>query len=159
MVSLTMLVVGVFALLSWDSAFPDRRDALVLAPLPARGRTLFAAKIAAAASALGLTVAAFNSLAGFAWPLMLAPRGSGVVGTIRFVAAFWVTFLAAGAFLYCAVLAVQGVAAQLPRRWYLRVSSALQIAMFILFLGVFCFQPSLNTAKMLGAAENQPTLA
>src|SRR5450631_4796835 len=37
MVSLTMLVVGVFALLSWDSAFPDRRDVLVLAPLPVRG--------------------------------------------------------------------------------------------------------------------------
>jgi hypothetical protein len=159
LVSLTMLVVGVFSLLSWDSAFPDRRDVLVLAPLPVRGRTLFAAKIAAAASALGLTLAAFNSLAGFAWPMVLAPRGSGLAGTIRFAAAFWVAFLAAGTFLYCAVLAVQGVAAQLPRRWYLRVSSLLQIAMFTLFLGVFCFQPSLTTATALGAAENQRTLA
>src|ERR1035438_1718438 len=32
MVSLTMLVVGIFALLNWDSTFPDRRDVLVLAP-------------------------------------------------------------------------------------------------------------------------------
>ncbi len=159
MVSLTMLVVGVFALVSWDSTFPDRRDVLVLAPLPVRGRTLFAAKIAAAASALGLTVAALNSVAGFAWPMILAPPGSGLAGTMRFVAAFWVTFLAAGTFLYCAVLGVQAVAAQLPRRWYLRISSVLQIAAFILFLGVFCFQPSLTTATALGAPENQRTLA
>jgi hypothetical protein len=157
-VSLTMLVVGVFALLNWDSTFLDRRDVLVLAPLPIRGRTLFAAKIAAAASALGLTVVAWNSLAGFAWPLALAPGGSGFAGTMRFVAAFWVTLLAAGTFLYCVVLGVQAVAAQLPRAWYLRVSSVLQIAAFILFLGVLCFQPSLDTARALGAPENQRTL-
>jgi hypothetical protein len=159
MVSLTMLVVGVFALLSWDSTFPDRRDVLVLAPLPIRARTLFAAKIAAAASALGLTVAAWNSIAGFVWPMMLAPPGSGFAGTIRFVMAFWVTIVAAGTFLYCTVLSVQAVAAQLPRRWYLRVASVLQIAAFILLLGVVCFQPSLNTAAALGAAENQRALA
>ena len=32
-ISVTMLVVGVFALLSWDSTFPDRRDVLVLGAL------------------------------------------------------------------------------------------------------------------------------
>jgi hypothetical protein len=159
MVSLTMLVVGVFALLSWDSAFPDRRDVLVLSPLPIRGRTLFAAKIAASASALGLTVVAWNCLAGFAWPLALSPRGSGLVGTLRFVMAFWVALLAAGAFLYCALLGVQAIAAQLPRRWYLRVSPVLQVAALVLFLGVICFQPSLNTATALAAPQNQRTLA
>lgn len=158
LVSLTMLVVGVFALLSWDSTFPDRRDVLVLAPLPVRVRTLFAAKIAAAASALGLTVAVFNSLAGFAWPTMMAPPSLGFAGTMRFVAAFWATLLAAGTFIYCAVLGVQAVLALLPRRWYLRVSSVLQIAMFTLFLGVFCFQPSLTGVTALGAPENQRTL-
>ena len=159
MVALTMLAVGLFAVLSWDSTFLDRRDVLVLAPLPVRGRTLFAAKIAAVGSALGLTVAALNCLSGFAWPMTLAPPGSGMVGTLRFVAAFWIALPAAGAFLYCAVLGVQGVAAQLPRRWYLRVSAFLQMGAFILFLCVFFLQPSLATARALGAAENQRMLA
>ena len=159
LISLTMLVVGVFTLLSWDSTFLDRRDVLVLGPLPVRVRTLFAAKIAAAASSLGLTVAAWNWLAGFAYPIALAPPGSGFAGTIRFVVTFWVTLPAAGAFLYCAVLGVQAVTAQLPRRWYLRVSSVLQIAAFILLLGVVCLQPSLDTATALGAPENQRALA
>ncbi len=159
LISLTMLVVGVFALLSWDSTFPDRSDVLVLGPLPVRGRTLLAAKIAAAASALGLTVALWNSLGGSIWPMILAPAGSGFAGTLRLVAAFWVALAAAGAFLYCAVLGVQAAAAQLPRRWYLRLSPVLQIGAFILFLGVICFQPSLNSAAELGAAENQRALA
>jgi hypothetical protein len=159
LISLTMLVEGVFALLSWEATFLDRRDVLVLAPLPVRVRTLFAAKIAAAASALGLTLAAWNCISGFTWPMMLTPPGSGLAGMIRCVAAFWVTLVAAGTFLYCTILGVQAVAAQLPRRWYLRVSSVLQIAAFILLLGVVCLQPSLDTATALGAPENQRVLA
>ena len=158
LVSLTMLVVGLFALLSWDFIFPDRRDVLVLGPLPVREHTLFAAKIAAAASALGLTVMAWNSLAGFAWPVALAPAGYGFAATLRFVAAFWVTLLAAGTFLYCLILGVQAAVAQLPRSWYMRLSSVLQIVLFALLLGVVCFQPSLNTAAALAAPENQRTL-
>jgi hypothetical protein len=41
LISGTMLVVGLFTVLSWDSTFPDRRDAAVLLPLPVRTRTLF----------------------------------------------------------------------------------------------------------------------
>ena len=141
LLSLNMLVVGVFALLSWDSTFPDRRDVLVLAPLPISGRTMFTAKIAAVASALGLVVAAWNSLAALAWPMVLSPQGAGIWATVRFIAAFWVALIASGVFLYCTVLALQGLAAQLPRRWYLRVAPILQIGAFMLFLGAVFFQP------------------
>jgi CubicO group peptidase (beta-lactamase class C family) len=66
-----MLIVGLFAVLSWDSTFPGRRDVLVLAPLPLLPRTLFLAKIAGVATALGITVATLHSLAGIVWPLAL----------------------------------------------------------------------------------------
>jgi hypothetical protein len=36
-----MLVVGLFAVLSWESTFPDKRDVLVLGPLPVRAGTMF----------------------------------------------------------------------------------------------------------------------
>ena len=71
LIATTMLVVGMFAVLSWDSTFPDRRDILVLAPLPVRARTLFVAKVATVASALSLTVLVFHAAAGLAWPLAL----------------------------------------------------------------------------------------
>ena len=72
LIATTMLAVGLFAVLSWESTFPDRRDVLVLGPLPVRARTLFLAKVAAVATALGLTVASLHALAGIAWPLALA---------------------------------------------------------------------------------------
>jgi CubicO group peptidase (beta-lactamase class C family) len=70
----TMLVAGLFAVLSWDSTFPDRRDVLILSPLPVRTRTLFLARVAAMTTALGLAVALLNIPAGFAWPLGLNYR-------------------------------------------------------------------------------------
>jgi CubicO group peptidase (beta-lactamase class C family) len=72
LISTTMLVVGLFAVLSWDSTFPDRRDVLVLGPLPVRARTIFLAKAAAVASALGIAVLTLNSLTGIAAPVAFA---------------------------------------------------------------------------------------
>ncbi len=71
LIATTMLVVGLFAVLSWDSTFPNRRDVLVLAPLPVRATTLFLAKVAAVASALSLTVLTLHVACGFVWPLTL----------------------------------------------------------------------------------------
>ena len=76
LIATTMLVVGLFAVLSWESTFPDKRDVLVLGPLPVRARTMFLAKVAAVASALGLTLALLHGVAGIAWPLALAQYDS-----------------------------------------------------------------------------------
>ncbi len=76
LIATTMLVVGLFAVLSWESTFPDRRDVLVLGPLPVRARTLFLAKVAAVSTALGLTLASLHVAAGIAWPLALAQVSS-----------------------------------------------------------------------------------
>src|SRR4051812_45250558 len=91
LIATTMLVVGLFAVLSWDSPFPDRRDILVLSPLPIRTRTLFLAKTAASASALGLTVVSLNLCTGLTWPLRFA-EGS-IVGILRSLGAYWITML------------------------------------------------------------------
>jgi len=88
LIAATMLVVGLFAVLAWDSTFPNQRDVLVLAPLPVRGRTLFLAKVAAAATALGLTVLGLHCMAGLAWPLGLARQARPqIVSTLTFDAA------------------------------------------------------------------------
>ena len=78
LIATTMLVVGLFAVLSWDSTFPDRRDVLVMAPLPVRARTMFLAKVAAVATALALTVALLHSLAGLIWPAAFAAQATPV---------------------------------------------------------------------------------
>lgn len=87
LIATTMLVVGLFAVLSWESTFPDRRDVLVLRPLPVRASTLFLAKVAAVGSALGVTVAALQMFAGIAWPLVLAQYHSAPAPALIFDAA------------------------------------------------------------------------
>ncbi len=166
LIATTMLAVGLFAVLSWDSIFPDRRDVLVLAPLPLRTRTLFLAKVAASATALGVTVAALNSATGIALPMVLTPWENDLLDLVlsfapyRAFAAYWITMLAAGAFIFCSVLCVQGLSALLlSHRRFLRLSSFLQMGAFCLFLCVYFFEPSLATPKALAAAENQRLLA
>ncbi len=68
LIATTMLLVGLFAVLTWNSTFPDKRDLMILAPLPVRTRTLFLAKVAAVATALGLLIIALHALAGLVWP-------------------------------------------------------------------------------------------
>jgi hypothetical protein len=153
LISTTMLVVGLFAVLSWDSTFPDRRDVLVLAPLPIRARTLFLAKVSAAAAALGLTVVALHCLAGLGWPFHFVPKGGN---GLRSLAAYWITMISAGAFNFCCVLGVQGLGAQfLPRRYFLRLSAFLQMAAFCWFMCSYFVEPSLVTPAAFTAPQNQ----
>ena len=45
LIATTMVVIGLFSVLNWDSIFPDHRGVLVLAPLPV-GEPVFPAKLA-----------------------------------------------------------------------------------------------------------------
>ena len=160
LIATTMMVVGLFTVLCWDSTFPDRRDILILCPLPVRARTMFAAKVAALGTALSLTVSAVNVFTGISYPFALGWLSGGILGMVRSFAAYWATMLAAAAFLLCSVLALQGVAAQLlPRRYFLRLSGALQLAAFCLILTVYFLQPPLATPTALAALEDRHLLA
>jgi hypothetical protein len=158
LIATTMLAVGLFAVLSWDSAFLDRRDVMVLAPLPVRPRTLLFAKIAALATALSLTILALNALTGLAWPIVFAGANSGFGDVIRSLAAYWTTMIAAGVFILGSVLGLHGLAAQLPRRRYLRVSALLQMAVFCLLLSVYFLQPTPVTIRGVAALESRHLL-
>ncbi|MES1258069.1 MAG: hypothetical protein ABUS51_06550, partial [Acidobacteriota bacterium] len=72
--------------------------------------------------------------------------GGGALDFLRLFAAWWITMMAAGAFIYCCVLGAQGIAAQLlPRRHFLRVSSFLQLAAFGIFVAAYFLEPKLVT--------------
>lgn len=76
LIATTILVVGLFAVLSWDATFPDRRDVLVLAPLPVRARTMFIAKVAAVGTSLGLTIVLLHCAMGLFLPLLFAAHAT-----------------------------------------------------------------------------------
>jgi hypothetical protein len=51
------------------------------------------------------------------------------------------------------------VAGQLPRRWYLRLSAVLQIAVFCLILGTYFLDPPLSNPEAFASPRNQHALA
>ena len=156
----TMTVAGLIAVLNWDSAFPDRRDVLVLAPLPVRASTLLLAKISALFAAPGLAMIALNLFIGLAWPLVFISDDAGFLGALRSWPAYWVTLLAAGGFFVFTLLAVQGLAANLlPRQLFLRLSAFVQAGALCLLLSVYFLEPSLESPAALTAPENQRLLA
>lgn len=156
----TMTVAGLIMVLNWDSAFPDRRDVLVLSPLPVRASTFFLAKIAALFAAPCLAMIAFNLFIGVAWPLVFSSANRGFFAALRAWPAYWITIFLAGAFMIFTLLAVQGLASNLlPRQMFLRLSALLQAATLCLLLSVFFLEPSLESPAALTAAGNQRLLA
>lgn len=160
LISTTMLVAGLITVVSWDSVFPDRRDIMVLAPLPVRPGMILAAKLAASASLLGIALLALNTAPGLLGPFLLGLLHPSMFGFFQVLAAYWIAMIAAILFLYCSVLTVQGLAAiVLPRRAFLRLSAALQLLAFGLFISVYFLEPNLGTLPELLAPQNHGVLA
>ena len=156
LIATTIAVVGLFAVVAWNTILPDRRDVLVLGPLPVRARTVFIAKLCAMITALTLSVAAVNLFTGLTFPFLI---GGSASGGLRSFAAYWLTMLGAGGFVFAALFVLQGAVAQmLPYHLFLRVSSILQLGSFALILGVFLLTPPLASLHGLSAPENQGLL-
>lgn len=158
-ISNMLLVIGLISVLTWDNTFPDRRDAMVLGPLPVRPQAILMAKIAASGVLLGLAIVCLNIASSVAWSLVFAAPG-GSIAFLRFLGAYWFTIIAASTFLYCSVLTLQGLTAYLlPRRLFLRLSALFQLAAFGSFLSAYFLAPFIESTAGLAAARNHPLLA
>ena len=140
LISLTLAAAGLFSVLAWNNVLPDRRDCLVLGTLPLRIRTIALARLAAILTCIAVIVGAINAFTGLAMPYVLA---TGLWQSLRDIAAWWITVLAAGVFVFSAALAVQGAAAQIFR-WntFLRVSGILQLAGLLTVNALFFLTPA-----------------
>lgn len=85
------------------------------------------------------------------------PAAGGFAGLPRLFVSYWVTMIAAGAFIYCSVLGLQGLAVQLlSRQWFLRVSSFLQVAVFCLLISVYFLQPVIAAPNLFDVHSTGP---
>ncbi len=154
-----MLVIGLIAVITWDNTFPDRRDAMILGPLPVKPGTILLAKISASASLLGIAILALNFASSVPRSLVFG-GATGYPGILRFFLSYWLTMVAASAFLYGAVLTIQGTTAYfLPRRLFLRVSAFLQLTAFGVLLVAYFLSPSVDTPAQLATLESRSWLA
>lgn len=160
LISTMMLVIGLITVVSWESTFPDRRDVMVLLPLPVKPRTILLAKITASCAVLGLAILTLNIAAGVVLPFFFGLEQGATWGFLRTMPAYWLTITAASAFLYGSIVAIQGFTSLvLPRRSYLRFSAAPQLAAFGIFLGVYFVEPSITAPAEILNPQNHWILA
>ena len=82
LLSASIAVAGLLAVLAWNAVFPDRRDCLHLGR-PARLDTHhLLAKLSAMATALGVSLIAINVFTGLVFPLATADRVVGVLHSL-----------------------------------------------------------------------------
>ena len=145
-------VAGITSILIWDSIFPDKRDAMILTPLPVPPHTILQAKLASSCTVLGMALVSLNILSVTAWSFMLGI----LTGNWLLFPAIWIALLAISIFVYSSVLTLQGAMALfLPRRWFLQLSSLLQMAAFGYFLVSFFLTPDLKAPNQIAAPANQ----
>jgi hypothetical protein len=160
LIETAMTVAGLITVLNWDAAFPDKRDLLIIAPLPVKKGLLFLAKVTALFARPALAALALNIFSGFLWPLLFRAQDSGFVGMLRALLAYWITLCAASAFFVLTALAFQGLAANLlPRQMFLRLSALFQAAVMCALLSIYFLEPSLESPAALTAPQNQRLLA
>jgi hypothetical protein len=150
----SMIAMGVVMVFEWDALFPDRRDYLILTPLPLRAFTLFAAKMAALGIFLVIFVAAINCFGVLFWP--------GVESRGNFFAvagAHLAVMAAAGLFSALAIAALQGVLATVFRgAAYRRISVCAQTAVMAALIMFLFLSPLMGSSLGQLCQSNSPYL-
>jgi hypothetical protein len=155
LLTLTMVITGIVAILKWDGLFPDRLDYANLVHLPVKTTSIFSAKLLALALFVGLFVVALNAASTILFPLVvLGDQTSGTL-FLHFILAHAVATVAGSIFSFCFFLALAGLLMTLlPYRWFRRISTAVQLISIISLVMLLFVQPQVGShvANVAGRA-------
>ena len=157
------MTVSFIAVLEWDALGFDRRDAMVLGPLPLRGSTIIGAKLAALGALLVAVAGSINLMPTVSFAFATASL-FGLVAFVRYLAAYVAATIGAAVFVFAAIVTIRGAMTLVAGpRLALRLGSLLQF----LFVGaLLTFLLLLITARPgqarlmffeAGAADWMPT--
>ncbi|HZR22058.1 MAG TPA: ADOP family duplicated permease [Vicinamibacterales bacterium] len=134
LIAYSMITVGLVAVYAWDALTFDRRDAMVLGPLPIRGRTMVTAKLAAVGALLFGTAFAICTLNSILFALQTADRS----GWQTFAVSFFSCLLAttAGAVLvFSSIVFLRAVVVMLGgERFAMMIGSLVQLVLAVALL-------------------------
>jgi hypothetical protein len=150
----SMVTTGFIAAFTWEALAFDRRDAMVLGPLPVRAATVISAKIAA----LGLfflgASSVVNLISAAPFALIAADRrgGSGVLGGLT---AHLSATIGSGLFVFSVVVLARAVVGLAGHQIAAAVGSVVQFAFVSLLLCVVFLVPAVSPARfqLIDAAD------
>lgn len=142
--TLAFVISGLATVFKWDSLFPDRKDYMILAPLPLPPAAIFASKFAA----LVLFVVTFAVSVNIAGTLFFPAVVLGNTGTagamVRYLVSHWLATMAASLAGSLFVIATAGMLLNLlPAAAMRRASSWMQFGFLVLFLTQLFLAPQI----------------
>src|SRR5581483_7774055 len=134
LIAYSMITVGLVAVYAWDALTFDRRDAMVLGPLPIRGRTMVTAKLAAVGALLFGTAFAICTLNSILFALQTADRSGWQTFAVSFFSCLIAT--TAGAVLvFSSIVFLRAVVVMLGgERFAMMIGSLVQLVLAVALL-------------------------
>ena len=111
-VAYSMVTTGLIAVFTWDALVFDTRDAMVLGPLPVRGTTIVAAKLAALATFLLGATLAVNLTSGVPFAVVTG-IGNGLV--LRHLSGHLAGTIGGAIFVFAVLVIARGLLVTAPR--------------------------------------------
>lgn len=131
-ICLSMGLVAAVTLLNWQSLFPDRRDFLILIPLPLTRFQLFRAKFVALFGFVTLLIISTNVLPSFSLTAVMIGRWQQPSNSPLQITSLFVACSLAAYFAFFTLLAAQALLLNLlPPAWFGAFSLALQSVLLI----------------------------
>jgi hypothetical protein len=158
-VALSMFIMGFISVLEWDLLFPDRKDFLILTPLPIRIRTMFTTKLAALLALLCLFTTAIKCFPTVLYPLVIMANKGSLLVFCRFIGSHAIAAFGGSTFVFFFSGSLQGLLmAGLNHRSFVRVSRFLQFfLLFALVVGLCMFPRIFSMFRSLWE-QNNPLL-
>jgi hypothetical protein len=158
-VSYSMIVMGFVMTLKWDSLFPDRRDYLILTPLPITLREFFVGKVAALCTFLLLFVVAINFFSCIIVPYVYLVRDNRLEVILPSFVAHAAAVLSGAAFMALFFAALQGVLINvMTPTAFRRVSPWIQMISMAVLVTLLLITPGLSMSLKLLLQSNTRAL-
>lgn len=134
-IAFSMTVIGVLTVLEWEALLPDRRDVAVLRPFPIGLATLFSAKIWALFLFWGVFTLALDVVPGVFFPMAIVQNAP--LATLGwYIRCHAIALLAGNAFIFVAMIAVQGLL--ITVLGWARFRRFAAYAQFVLIVAILC---------------------
>jgi hypothetical protein len=158
-IAYAMTVMGFVMTFKWDSLFPDRRDYLVLIPLPISLKEFFAAKVASLWCFLMLFCVAINFFSCLIIPYVYLVRNNSFVIIFPAFVAHTVAVLSASIFMALLFAAFQGVLINvMSPSLFRRISTWIQMVSMMILVTVLMITPAISHNLRVLAESNSRVL-
>jgi hypothetical protein len=138
----SMIVMGLVMVFEWDALFPDRKDYLILTPLPLSGSAIFAGKVAALVAFLGLFVIDSNFFCTLLGPLVADSDAWARPLLLQVIRAHAIAVVSGGVFVALVFAGLQGLLINLlTARAFRRISPWVQMGSMGLLVSLLFLTP------------------